>query len=576
MRSWIRRATAALAVAVTLSSAGTALASPPPAADAVLAPYDRADSPGVAVGVYQNGQVVYSRAVGMANLEYGQAERTGTVSNAASVSKQFTAFAIALLERDGKIDASADVHRYLPELPDFGATVTVADLVHHTSGLRDSNILLDLANREGGDRIRQAQVLRLVGQQHSLMFPPGSEFSYSNTGYILLAEIVQRVSGKSLRQFTTERIFQPLGMSNTFFRDDTSQVIPGWADSYAPKPGGGWRRAIHNAEAIGSTGLATTADDLLKWVANFDNPTVGDAALVEKIAAPGRLKDGGPVNYGYGLWRLRYAGRDAVAHDGSIAGYRALVLWLPKERFGVVVVANRPVDAADLAVGLIKAWLGAAPVAPATASAAARKEDAPVITPPVEVLQGLTGRYIPNRMWSAELVADGSHLYWTSTMAPKVPLLLREGDIFSRGLGEATRWFQFVRDGEGRVTGFRPLSDIGSGLGDVFRRSPAYVAPPAALRELEGDYRAPGVDATYTLLLKDGRLVARSLWSSMDANLVPVAKDRFDTDRIGLGVLEVRRDTKGRVVGLNIIGGGLAGMTLDRLAKPRPWPGTDR
>ncbi|MBS0361248.1 MAG: beta-lactamase family protein, partial [Proteobacteria bacterium] len=475
------------------------------------------------------------------------------------------ALAVALLERDGRIDPNADIHRYLPELPAYGATVTVSDLIHHTSGFRDSNILLDLAQRDQGDRIRQAQVLRLVGRETSLRYPPGSEFSYTNTGYVLLAEIVARTSGMSFRQFTTERIFKPLGMSHTFFRDDASAVIPGWSDSYSPKPGGGWRRSIYNAEAVGSTGLATTSEDLLKWVANFDHPVLGDQALLDEITTSGKLRSGADVNYGYGLWRQSFAGRDAITHNGAIAAYRSVLVWLPKERLGVVVLANMPADVEALAGKVIEAYLGKAPAGPKP-----QKEDAAPIHPDVAELDGLTGRYIPHGLWSVDMVREGDKLVWTSSTLPRAEITLRERDIFTRGQGDAARWYHFLRDPAGRVTGFQLLSELGAtGSGDIFRRAPVYSAPPAALREFVGDYHSADVDVTYTVVLKDGHLAAHALWSASDAKLVSVAPDRFDTDTIGLGVLAARRDPAGRLTGFDIVAGGLSGLTLDRVAPPR-------
>nr|WP_272886683.1 serine hydrolase domain-containing protein [Phenylobacterium aquaticum] len=557
-----------VALWAALGAAQAAAAEDPTAkaVDAILATYDRKDAPAVSVSVYRDGAMIYSRALGMANLEYGQPATAQTVFDVASVSKEFTAYAIALLERDGKVDAGADIHRYLPELPDYGHPLTVADLIHHTGGLRDTNILLDLAQRDSSARLTQAQMVRLIARQTSLRYVPGAEFSYSNTDYILLAEIVRRVSGQSLRAFTEARIFRPLGMTHTYFRDDVTAVVPGAASPYAPTIGAGWRRWIYNVEYLGSTGLETTSEDLLKWIGYLDRPPQGDESLVAKITAPAKLSTGAPVNYGYGLWRQRYAGRDAISHTGAIAGYRALIVWLPKEHFGLAVTSNMPIDVGTPAERIIDAYLGKPPADPADA-AAKHKEDAAPITPDAEVLKGLAGRYVPEGIWSVDLVAADGKLYWASSTQPKTPVTLRERDLFTRGQGDGMRWFRFVRDPKGAVIGFEALTDVGGqSLGGLFRRAPVYAAPPQALTELEGDYYSREVDATYTFTVKDGRLVARSLWSNNEAHLYPVMRDRFDTDVIGLGVLQVERDRAHRVIGLRIVGGGLSGMRLVRTA----------
>lgn len=554
-----------LGAAHPVAAAEAAVANPAASIDAMLSAFDRKDAPAISVSVYRDGGTVYSRAVGMANLEYGQPATAQTVFDVASVSKEFTAYAIALLERDGKVDAGAEVQRYLPELPRYAHPLTVADLIHHTGGLRDTNILLDLAQRDSTARLTQGQMMRLIARQDSLRYTPGEEFSYSNTDYILLAEIVRRVSGQSLRAFADERIFRPLGMSHTWFRDDATAIAPGPAAAYAPTPGGGWRKWIYNIEYLGSTGLVTTAEDLVKWIAYLDHPPAGDEALVAKITAATRLKSGAPVNYGYGLWRQRYAGREAITHTGAIAGYRALIVWLPQEHFGVAVTANMPVDVGTPAERIIEAYLGKAKADPA--DAAKFKEDAKPIAPGPDAVKALAGRYIPEGIWSVDLIAEGDKLYWASSTQPKTPVTLRESDIFTRGQGDGMRWFKFQRDAKGAIAGFRPLSDMGeANLVGMFRRGPAYAAPASALKELEGDYYSREVDATYTLAVKDGRLTARSMWSNGEAHLYPVLRDRFDTDVIGLGVLQVERDRAGRATGLKIVGGGLSGMRLARLA----------
>ncbi|WP_293864884.1 serine hydrolase domain-containing protein, partial [Steroidobacter sp.] len=224
------------------------------AVDALFAEFDRADSPGVALGIYRNGEMVYARGYGRADLESDRPITPSTVFHVASVSKQFTAFSVALLASEGKVDLQADVRRYLPYVPDFGQVITPLDLIHHTSGLRNQWTLFVIGGQDMRNVLRQPQILNMVGRQRSLDFAPGTEVSYSNTGYTLLAEIVRAQSGRSLREFTQQRIFQPLGMEHTFFLDDVTQIIPGRALSYQKNPNGtGWRRALLNFENVGAT-----------------------------------------------------------------------------------------------------------------------------------------------------------------------------------------------------------------------------------------------------------------------------------------------------------------------------------
>ena len=259
------------------------------AVDRVFAAWQSTDGPGCALGVSRNGRAVYEHGYGMANLETGTPITPSSIFHVASVSKQFTAAAIMLLARDGKLSLDDDVRKYIPELPDYGVRITIRHLLTHTSGLRDQWNLLALARgRFEEDRITEADVMDIVPRQKALNFTPGAEYLYSNTGYTLAAVIVKRVSGKSLREFADERIFRPLGMTSTHFHDDYTMLVPGRTSAYASR-GSGWRVSIPNYDTYGATSLFTTVGDLLKWEANFDAPVVGDRALLDQMQTSGRL-----------------------------------------------------------------------------------------------------------------------------------------------------------------------------------------------------------------------------------------------------------------------------------------------
>src|SRR5690349_21458026 len=278
------------------------------------------DMPGCALGVSRGGRVVYEHGYGMANLETGTPITPASIFHVASVSKQFTAMAIMLLARDGKLSVDDDIRKYLPEIPDYGTRITIRHLLTHTSGLRDQWELLALARgRFEEDRITEADVMDIVPRQTALNFTPGSEYVYSNTGFTLLGVIVKRVSGKSLRDFADERIFKPLGMASTHFQDDYTMLVRGRTSAYAPRAAG-WRVSIPNYDTYGATSLFTTVGDLLKWEANLDNPTVGDRALIARMETPTPLTGGDTSNYGFGLSIDRYRGARVVGHGGADAG----------------------------------------------------------------------------------------------------------------------------------------------------------------------------------------------------------------------------------------------------------------
>ena len=245
--------------------------------DKVFEQWDKPDSPGCALGVYRDGQIVYKRGYGMANLNDDVPITPATVFHVASMSKQFTAASILLLAQQGKLSLDDDVHKYIPELPDFGEPITLRHLLHHTSGLRDQWSLLDLAGwRYSQDLITDDDVMSVLVRQKALNFKPGEKYMYSNTGFTLLAIIVKRVSGMSLREFTTKNIFQPLGMTHTHFRDDHEEIIKhdalGYEQDGKDKP---FRMNLTNFDTAGATSLHTTVEDLQLWDENFYHPRVG-------------------------------------------------------------------------------------------------------------------------------------------------------------------------------------------------------------------------------------------------------------------------------------------------------------
>jgi len=518
------------------------------------------DGPGAAVGVYYQGKVIYARGYGNAVPGRPFTVTPHTVFHTASVSKQFTAFAIAQLVRDGKVKLDDDIRKYLPGMPDFGTPITVNDLIHHLSGLKDQALMFWLARRNRNDNLKQEQALTLIARQRELLFAPGSRFSYSNSGYALLAAIVQAASGQNLRTFTTEHIFTPLGMQQTLFRDDASEIIPELAEGFMRR-GNGWGRAILGTELVGATGLYTSIDDLMKWIANFDQPKVGDAALIQQVSAPGKLRNGTPIAYGFGLYNQEYAGHAAIAHDGSDWTYSSTLAYVPKERFGVAVLANSPRGVNQVARKIVEIYLG-------TASGPRSVVDggAPVIKSTAKQRRELVGHYLNPYLWAADIIEKNDKLYWAGAILPSSDVELRQGDVFSRKLGTELRYFKIERDSRGAVVGFRTIGGIGEDSGDRYQRIPA-VAPSAAdLELLTGDYRTGEVDITYSFAVQDGRLTARSIWSTKPIRLTAVTADRYDTDDIPMGSIEFMRDASGKPTGFKIVGGGMRGTKFERVA----------
>src|SRR5471032_1997772 len=323
-------------------AAAIAAVSPPQPVnvDALFAKWNNKDSPGCAVAVIEDGKVIYERGFGMADLEHDAPILPTTPFHVASMSKQFTAFAIHLLAQDGKLSLDDDIRKYLPELHDFGQAITIRHLLHHTSGLRDQWGLLGLAGWRLDDVITEDDIFGLLVRQTALNFAPGMEELYSNTGYTLLGMIVKRVSGEPLQVFAQKRIFGPLNMTHTQFHDTYGALIKGRALSYNPLSQGGYGYVALSYSNVGSTSLSTTVEDLALWDQNFYDGKVGGKAVVAAMQTRGELASGKTIDYASGLELRSYRGLQTVEHGGADAGFRSNLLRFPEQHLSVVILAN--------------------------------------------------------------------------------------------------------------------------------------------------------------------------------------------------------------------------------------------
>ncbi len=318
--------------------------------DAVFADLDD-DGPGVAVAVVNGTEIVYLKTFGMANLEHGVPITTRTTFDIASISKQFGAMTAILLEQEGTISFSDLARDYVPELGAFGDEISLQHLLNHTSGLRDWPQTLKIAGVEFDDVISFEKIMKMLERQEALNFEPGSAYAYSNTGYNLLAEALARVSSQSFRELTTERIFEPLAMQNSFFLDDYREVVPHLASSYSPDGEGGWRRNFDQLTALASSSLHTTIEDFTRWMVNFETKTVGGADGFTRLTTRGVLNDGTEIPYALGIVHGEYRGLPTLRHGGSWAGFRTTFLQFPTQQFSIAIFANfataRPAQRAD-------------------------------------------------------------------------------------------------------------------------------------------------------------------------------------------------------------------------------------
>ena len=296
-------------------------------------------TPGVSIAVQKEGKIIYSKGFGYANLEEDIKNTPTTIFHIASVSKQFTAFAIAMLADQGKLSLTDDIRKYLPELQDFGSVITINHLVHHTSGLRDQWSLLTMAGWRMDDVITLKQILRLISRQKDLNFKPGEEMVYCNTGFTLMAEIVSRITGESFADWTKKNMFDPLEMKNTFFYDDHEKIVKHRAYSYHEVPGG-FKKSVLNYANAGATSLFTTVEDLSLWAVNFEKVKVGNQNVMDMMKQRFVLNKGDTITYAFGQEIEKYKGLNAFSHGGGDAGYRTYFLRFPDQHFSISVFSN--------------------------------------------------------------------------------------------------------------------------------------------------------------------------------------------------------------------------------------------
>ncbi len=485
-------------------------------------------TPGCAVGVSANGAVVLQRAYGMADLEHDVPNTADTIFEAGSVSKQFTAAAILLLARDGKLSLDDTARKYVPELPDYAAPITIRQLLQHTSGLRDWGSVEEVAGWPRTSRVyTHAHVLDNISRQSKLNFEPGTRWSYTNSGFNLAAIIVSRVSGESFGDFSRKRIFEPLRMTRTSWRDDFTRIVKGRAVAYA-ESGGRFHSNMPFENIYGNGGLLTTVGDLLRWNENFVDLKVGDAAFIQEMQTPGRLSDGQEFDYGLGLTIGQYRGLRELRHSGTTASYRAYLARYPDAHVSVAVLCNAgnstPRQTLHAVADLyLSGWLKPDP-APARVSLSASELDA------------LAGMYRNIERGDVVMIDRSGH---TLRLDDETPLATISPLRFTDGDGGA---IQFDGRGGGHM-------DWGRGTSIEIERIAAAHPSTAELEVLAGTYASVDAETTLTVQVHKGVLeITRRPDSTFP--LTPLYTDAFGSD---LGTIIFRRDSKGRSVEFSVV-----------------------
>ncbi len=515
--------------------------------DSLYSAFSSTRTPGCAIGVDQRGAPLLRRAYGMANLETASPFTISTISESGSTAKQFVAAGLVLLARDGVLSLGDDVSRWVPEVKGVGKRISVRHLLSHTSGLPDRYTLHDVEGRAAGDVDHtNAEVLDVVSHLRELNFDPGEDYLYSNTGYVVAVALLERASGKSLQQFTNERIFAPLGMTDTRWREDHRVVVTGRASAYSGSIVTGFRNDHPFTRVFGSGGLLLTIDDFLKWSAALQAGTGAWGAVRDSLESIIRLNDGTTLTYGLGVVTDQWRGVRRVSHTGATGGYRAALYRYPAQSVSIAILCNgASANTTVMAAGVANLVLGDA-LAPVAAPAATP------VTVTGDALAAVAGRYHAPRTDDVMIleIRNGRLVDSLSGTA----LLPLSDDRFRLGGSESTL----------RVTRTAPATTITADAQGS--RAINYVrvdAPLPSVASYAGRYRSPELDAVATLAMRGDTLVMDQGWRGTVA-LKPLFRDGFVMP--GGERLRFTRDARGRLTGYAVWAGRVRHLRFDRTA----------
>ncbi len=516
--------------------------------DSIFKQYDNTSTPGISLGFMQNGKLIFSKGYGMADLEHDIPVDTSSVFSLASVSKQFTVFAILLLEQRGKLSLNDDIRKHLPEFKNYGEIITLRQLANHSSGIRSQLQLLGLTGYISDNVITKKDVHRIIYNQEELNFKPGSEFSYSNSGYVLLAEVVEKVSGTSFSLFMEENIFDPLEMNNSFVMDDYHKIIKNRANSYEIE-NDTYVNAPANYSYYGATGLYTTLNDFSKWAANFSNLKIGSPEIFKKMNTLAVLNNGESYGVALGQFVGNFNGLKQIYHSGGDAGYRAYLGRFPEQNVAVLLLSNNNiVNAQGKALEIAGIFLKPYYINNSTVEVSANKLK--VIKLPTSKLKKFSGNYLnPNNYIIRDIFVRNDTLIYArqeqNDRESPLKALNKEG-TFQLGNSKDV---QVVFSKKGTTESVSIL--VNGKEVEIYNK---YLPKKYSAKELEefvGTYYSKELDTKYLLAIKEGKLTVSH--PKMDLiTLQSVKSDGFLNSSWQFRFLEFKRNEENQIKGFRI------------------------
>lgn len=515
-------------------------------------------TPGVIISIVKKDSIIYSKGFGSAQLEYGIPINDKTVFHIASDSKRFTALAILLLEKQGLLSLSDDIRQYFPELHDFGHKITIRNLLHHTSGLRDQWQLLGMAGMLIEDVITQDHILSILFRQRELNFKPGEEFTYCNSGYTLLAEIVSKVSGQSFEEFTEQNIFRPLEMRNTHFHSDHKHIVPNRAYSYNKVDNNHFEKEVLNFSNVGATSLFTTVEDLQKWLIDVmsNHPQVADKKLTSIMQKKATLANGEQLIYGMGEMIFTYNDMKLVGHGGNDAGFNSFIGYFPDQEIGVIALSNlKNLSSGNLVLQAFDLFIDVNFLKPEikeeNEQGISETKPKSFIAPTIEVISMQTGIY--ETIWGNVIIKEeDGELYFKNT-----------GEESDFQLFKAETKTQYFNEEEQLVMKFSDLKNdqyyklkITGPNNTKFSADRIFLVDYSIseLTEFVGTYVSKELDTRYEIVLNDSILIAKHN-RHRDIELSLKSRDRFTGNKWFFNILKFVRNQEDEIVEVLISGG---------------------
>lgn len=526
--------------------------------DKLFAKWDKQDSPGCALAIIHNEEIIYKKGYGMANLELNVPITTDSVFYLGSVSKQFVAMCIALLKIEGKLALDDNIRKFLPEIPDYDSPITIRHLIYHTSGIRDYLNLEGITGIPLGS-YHEEDVLDLICRQKELNFSPGEEHLYSNSGYFLLAVIVQRASGISIREYADEHIFQPLGMTHTFFHDDYTRLIKNRASGYFRTGKDQYTNFLSTFDNVGSGGLFSSVEDLYHWDQNFYHHKVGGKKVYELMHTTGFLNSGKKLDYAFAINVTEYKGLKTVSHGGALGGYRSSYLQFPEEKFAVVCLANmNSINPTGLCYQIAEIYLGEQMISDKPDEETQPVKESKYLDLPSDKLDAYTGDYIREKsMQIIRAFLKGGSLWLRISgssykLAAKTPSSFDMQGVpeildikFESQSDDKPALLHFIREGQDPA---------------IFRAYKRVKPSEAELAEYEGNYWSDELQVMYTIQMRNGRLYFVHK-NALDGYLVPQIQDGFTFPRFNV---RFERNQKNEVSVLYVLDGRVRSIRFDK------------